>query len=107
MSLIPAAQEHVLALKDGRDRCLEEVRKLSQAFALATPRDEAMAIRNDVAFFQAVRVALVKRDANERTPSEDLDQAVRQIVANAVSPDGGDRYIRSRGFEEPGYLDFV
>ena len=101
MSLIPAAQEHVLALKDGRDRCLEEVRKLSQAFALATPRDEAMAIRDDVAFFQAVRVALVKRDANERTPSEDLDQAVRQIVANAVSPDGVIDIFEAAGMKKP------
>ena len=101
MGLIPAAQEHVLALKDGRDRCLEEVRKLSQAFALATPRDEAMAIRVDVAFFQAVRVALVKRDANERTPSEDLDQAVRQIVANAVSPDGVIDIFEAAGLEKP------
>ena len=101
MSLIPAAQEHVLVLKDGRDRCLEEVRKLSQAFALATPRDEAMAIRDDVAFFQAVRVALVKRDANERTPSEDLDQAVRQIVANAVSPDGVIDIFEAAGLKKP------
>ncbi len=101
MRLIPAAQEHVLALKDGRERCLDEVRKLSQAFALATPRDEAMAIRNDVAFFQAVRVALLKRAASERTPSEDLDQAVRQIVANAVSPEGVIDIFEAAGLKKP------
>ena len=101
MSLIPAAQEHVLALKDGRERCLDEVRKLSQAFALATPRDEAMAIRNDVAFFQAVRVALVKRAESERTPSEDLDQAIRQIVADAVSPDGVIDIFEAAGLKKP------
>ncbi len=101
MRLIPEAQEHVLALKDGRERCLDEVRKLSQAFALATPRDEAMAIRNDVAFFQAVRVALLKRAASEGTPSEDLDQAVRQIVANAVSPDGVIDIFEAAGLKKP------
>ncbi len=101
MKLIPAAQEHVLALKDGRERCLDEVRKLSQAFVLATPRDEAMAIRNDVAFFQAVRVALLKRAASEGTPSEDLDQAVRQIVANAVSPDRVIDIFEAAGLKKP------
>ncbi len=101
MRLIPAAQEHVLALKDGRERCLDEVRRLTQAFVLATPRDEAMAIRNDVAYFQAVRVALLKRAASERTPSEDLDQAVRQIVANAVSPDGVIDIFEAAGLKKP------
>ena len=51
LNLLPPAQEHVLALDDGRDRCLKAVRELSQAFALATPRDEVLAKRNGVGFF--------------------------------------------------------
>ena len=101
LNLLPAAQEHVLALDDGRDRCLKAVRELSQAFALATTRDEALAIRNDVGFFQSVRAALMKRDENERTPSEDLDQAVRQIVANAVSPEGVIDIFEAAGLKKP------
>ena len=101
LSLLPAAQEHVLGLGNGRDRCLKKVRELSQAFALATPRDEVLAKRNGVAFFQAVRAALMKRDENERTPSEDLDQAVRQIVANAVSPDGVIDIFEAAGLKKP------
>ena len=101
LRLLPAAQEHVLGLDNGRDRCLEKVRELSQAFALATPRDEVLAKRNGVAFFQAVRAALMKRDENERTPSEDLDQAVRQIVANAVSPDGVIDVFEAAGLKKP------
>ena len=101
LRLLPAAQEHVLALDDGRERCLKAVRELSQAFALATPRDEALAIRDDVGFFQSVRAALMKRAENERTPSEDLDQAVRQIVANAVSPDGVIDIFEAAGLEQP------
>ncbi len=73
LRLLPAAQEHVLALDDGRERCLKAVRELSQAFALATPRDEALAIRDDVGFFQSVRAALMKR--LERTPSEESSGA--------------------------------
>ena len=101
LKLLPAAQEHVLSLDDGRDRCLKAVRELSQAFALATPRDEVLAKRNGVGFFQSVRAALMKRDANDRTPSEDLDQAVRQIVANAVSPDGVIDIFEAAGLNKP------
>ena len=101
LKLLPAAQEHVLGLDDGRDRCLKKVRELSQAFALATPRDEVLAKRNGVGFFQSVRAALMKRDENERTPSEDLDQAVRQIVANAVSPDGVIDIFEAAGLKKP------
>ena len=101
LQLLPAAQEHVLGLDDGRDRCLKAVRELSQAFALATPRDEVLAKRNGVGFFQSVRAALMKRDENERAPSEDLDQAVRQIVANAVSPDGVIDIFEAAGLKKP------
>ena len=74
---------------------------MSQAFALATPRDEVLAKRNGVGFFQSVRAALMKRDENDRTPSEDLDQAVRQIVANAVSPDGVIDIFEAAGLKKP------
>jgi type I restriction enzyme R subunit len=37
------------------------VTELSQAFALAVPHDEALRIRDDVGFFQAVRAACSRR----------------------------------------------
>ena len=49
--LLPAAQEHVLAQEDGKERCLNAVRELSQAFALAVPHPETTRIRDDVGFF--------------------------------------------------------
>ncbi len=57
MKLLPAAQNHVLGLEDGRNRFVRAANDLSKAFALAMPRGEALAIRDEVAFFQAVRVA--------------------------------------------------
>ena len=101
LKLLPTAQDHVLGLDDGRDRCLRAVRELSQAFALATPRDEVLAKRNGVGFFQSVRAALMKRDEDDRTPSEDLEQAIRQIVANAVSPDGVIDIFEAAGLKKP------
>ena len=61
LGLLPPAQEHILRQENGKDRCLRAVRELSQAFALAVPHAEALRIRDDVAFFQAVQAVLAKR----------------------------------------------
>ena len=66
LNLLPAAQEHVLAQEDGKERCLNAVRELSQAFALAVPHPETTRIRDDVGFFQAVRAALSKLGGGRR-----------------------------------------
>ena len=101
LGLLPAAQEHVLAQENGKERCLSAVRALSQAFALAVPHAEAMRIRDDVAFFQAVRTALSKRTASEGRTDEELDHAVRQIVSRAVAPDGVLDIFAAAGLDRP------
>ena len=101
LGLLPAAQEHVLAQENGKERCLSAVRALSQAFALAVPHAEAMRIRDDVAFFQAVRTALSKRAASEGRTDEELDHAVRQIVSRAVAPEGVLDIFAAAGLDKP------
>ena len=86
LELLAAAQEHVLAQEDGRERFVQAVVELSKAFALAVPRDEALAVRDEVAFFQAVKAALAKTKLGEARAEEDLDHAIRQIVAGAIAP---------------------
>jgi len=71
LSLLPAAQEHILAQEDGKNRLLRAVTELSQAFALAVPHEEALRIRDDVGFFQAVRAVLAKGVAGERKTDEE------------------------------------
>ena len=77
------------------------VRELEQAFALAVPHEDALAIRDDVAFFQAVRSALVKRTVGEARSDEELDHAVRQIIARAVAPEGVMDIFAAAGLEKP------
>ena len=84
LSLLPGAQEHVLAQQDGKERWLAAVHELSLAFALAVPHEEAIGIRDDVGFFQAVRACLAKRAPGDAKSEEELDHAVRQIVSRAV-----------------------
>ena len=101
LTLLPAAQEHVLAQEDGKERCLNAVRELSQAFALAVPHEETMRIRDDVGFFQAVRAALSKRTVTDARPEEELDLAVRQIISRAVASEGVIDIFTAAGLDKP------
>jgi len=101
LGLLPAGQEHILAQKDGKDRCVRAVRELSQAFALAVPHAEALKIRDDLAFFQAVQAVLAKRAPSDARPEEDVEQAVRQIISRAVAPEGVIDIFAAAGLAKP------
>ena len=101
LGLLPAAQEHILAQEQGKDRCVSAVRELSQAFALAVPHTEALRIRDDVAFFQAVQAVLAKRAPGEARPEEDIEHAVRQIISRAVAPEGVIDIFAAAGLAKP------
>ena len=101
LNLFPAAQEHILAKKDGKDRYIRAVRELTQAFALAVPHEYTTRIRDDVAFFQSVSSSLAKRAPSDAKSDEELDHAVRQIVSRAVSSEGVIDIYDSVGLEKP------
>ena len=101
LALLPAAQEHILAQENGKDRYLAAVRELSQAFALAVPHEAALHIRDEVAFFQAVRASLAKRASGDARPEEELDHAVRQIVSRAVASEGVIDIFSAAGLDKP------
>ena len=101
LGLLPAAQEHILAQDNGKERCLRAVRELSQAFALAVPHEEALRIRDDVAFFQAVQSVLAKRTLPDVRRQEELDHAVRQIVSRAVASEGVIDIFAAAGLKKP------
>jgi len=101
LCLLPLAQEHVLKQESGKERCLNAVRELSQAFALSVPHAEALRIRDDVAFFQAVQAVLAKRAPGDARPEEDIEHAVRQIIARAVAPEGVIDIFAAAGLAKP------
>jgi len=101
LGLLPPAQEHILAQENGKDRCVRAVRELSQAFALAVPHAQALGIRDDLAFFQAVQAVLSKRAPADARPEEEIDHAVRQIISRAVAPEGVVDIFAAAGLEKP------
>ncbi|TAK58526.1 MAG: type I restriction endonuclease subunit R, partial [Dehalococcoidia bacterium] len=101
LSVLPAAQEHILSQDDGKARLLRSVTELSQAFALAVPSDEALRIRDDVGFFQAVRAVLAKSTPGDYKSDEDLDLAIRQIISRAVASDEIVDIFAAAGLKKP------
>lgn len=105
LGLLPAAHEHVLKQTDGKPRFVKAVDDLSKAFALAVPADAAMAVVDDVAFFQAVKAALVKQltgpDGEEKRDPSQIDHAIRQIVSRAVSSDEVIDIFAAAGLKKP------
>ena len=77
------------------------VTELSKAFALAVPHEEALAIRDDVAFFQAVKAVLTKSAGGDRRSPEEIDHAIRQIVSRAVASDEVIDIFAAAGLKKP------
>jgi type I restriction enzyme, R subunit len=88
MNIIAGAMDHILKLKDGQKRFFKEVSLLKGLFALANPCEEANEIRDDVAFFLAVKASLVKTTlikSGSKKSIEELEESVRQIISKAIS----------------------
>jgi type I restriction enzyme R subunit len=100
-AIVPAALEHVLKQENGKDRIMKTVTQLSKAFALSVPHEDAIAIRDDVGFFQTVRAALAKTTPTGGKSQEELDVAVRQIVSRAVASDKVIDIFSAAGLKTP------
>ena len=101
LTLIPAAQEHILSQEEGKERFTQAVMELTKAFTLSVPADEAINIRDDVNFFQTVRAAILKKGPGEKRSAEDLDSAVKQIVSRAVASEGVVDIFAEAGLRNP------
>lgn len=99
--LLPSAQEHILAQKDGKERLLGVLTELSKAFALAVPDEKTTEIRDDVSFFQAVRGILAKSSTAEEAQVETTEQAIKQLVSKAVASEGVVDIFTAAGLEKP------
>lgn len=83
--LLAGAANHVLGLDDGKKRFADNALAMSKAFTLCCTLDEAKAVREEVAFLQAIKVLLTKRDISaKKKTDEERELAIRQIIGNAV-----------------------
>ncbi len=83
--LLAGAANHVLGLEDGKKRFADNALAMSKAFTLCCTLDEAKAVREEVAFLQAIKVLLTKREISaQKKTDEERELAIRQIIGNAV-----------------------
>ncbi|MGS3152956.1 type I restriction endonuclease subunit R [Aeromonas sanarellii] len=83
--LLAGAANHVLGLEDGKKRFADNALAMSKAFSLCCTLDEARAVRDEVAFLQAIKVILTKKELTAKKKSdEERELAIRQIIGNAV-----------------------
>ena len=102
ITLILEAQEFILGLEDGKNRFTKHVGLLSKAFALSVPHPEAMKIKDEIGFFQAVKARLTKFEPTGSGKSdEDIETAIRQIVDKAVVSDGVIDIFDAAGIKKP------
>lgn len=105
---LAGAANHVLGVKDGKKRFADTALAMSHAFTLCCTLDEAKAVREEVAFFQAVKVILTKRDLTQkRRTDEERELAIRQIISSAVVSDQVVDVFDAVGLDKPniGILD--
>lgn len=73
------------AERDSKKRFADNALAMTHAFSLCATLDEAKAVREEVAFMQAIKVILTKRDTStQRKTDEERELAIRQIISSAV-----------------------
>jgi type I restriction enzyme R subunit len=85
LSMILSAEEHILGLEDGKKRYINEVTALSKAFAIAVPHEQAMDVKDEVSFFQAVKARLAKFEGTGSGKTDDeIETTIRQVIDQAL-----------------------
>lgn len=85
LSFILQAEDFILSLDNGKKRFVNEVNALSKAFAIAIPHERAMMVKEEIAFFQAVKARLCKFDlSSSHKTDEEIETTIRQVVDKAL-----------------------
>ncbi|HRQ97989.1 MAG TPA: type I restriction endonuclease subunit R [Candidatus Saccharibacteria bacterium] len=102
LQIILDAEDYILGIDDGEKRIRQHVLELSKAFALAMPQPEALEIREEVAFFQAIKARIEKVTARSNVISdEEYRTALKQIVDKAIAPIGVVDIFEAAGLAKP------
>ncbi|HOH97179.1 MAG TPA: type I restriction endonuclease subunit R [Candidatus Cloacimonadota bacterium] len=101
LSMLPRAQEHILSLEDGKNRFVKAVVELTKAYALSVPHEKVLEISDDVAFFQAVKAALVKSQPDKQRSQDEIEHVIRQIISKAIVTDEVLDIFSAAGIKKP------
>jgi type I restriction enzyme R subunit len=98
---LPGAADYVLSLDDGAERFIHNVKKLLKLFALSVPNEQAIAIRDDVAFFQSVNARILKVTGRGGGTDEELETSIKQLISKAITTDDVIDVFDAAGLKKP------
>lgn len=79
LAIILEPEDFILGLENGKKRFVNEVTALSKAFAIAMPHDEAVDVKDEMAFFQAIKARLAKFDSTD-TELKQAEQLAKELL---------------------------
>ncbi len=103
LKFIPVIVDYIFSQENGEQSFTDNTKNLLKAFAISVPHEKAMAIRDDVALFQAIKSRLVKiSDRNEGGKTdEEMDTAIKQIISEAITADNVIDIFDAAGLKKP------
>jgi type I restriction enzyme R subunit len=103
LRFIPIILDYIFSQENGENSFVENTKNLLKAFAISVPHEKAMAIRDEVALFQAIKARLVKiTERNEDRDKDDrIETAIKQIVSEAITSDDVIDVFDAAGIKRP------
>lgn len=103
LKFIPVIVDYIFSQDNGEVSFTENTKNLLKAFAISVPHERALAIRDNVALFQAIKARLVKiSDRNEGGKSdEEIETAIKQIISEAITADKVIDVFDAAGLKKP------
>lgn len=103
LSYIPIIVDYIFSQENGEQSFVENTKNLLKAFAISVPHEKAIAIRDDVALFQAIKARLVKiADRNEGSKTDvEIETGIRQIISEAITADNVIDVFDAAGIKKP------
>ena len=100
--LLPMAANHILGLDDGKKRFLDAMAAITRAFSLCSTLDEAAPIKKELAFFSAIKAAIMKHTTvDKKRIEEERNSVLKQILDNAVIAGGVADIFELAGLDKP------
>lgn len=101
LKILLSASNFILQDEKLKNRFLAEITALSKLFAMAVPSFESEQIRDEVAFFQAIKARINKFTPSGGKSDKQVETAVRQIVDEALASDGVVDIFEAAGIKTP------
>lgn len=100
--ILVLAANHLLGLKDGKKRFLDVMAAITRSFSLCGTLDGAAPLRKEIAFFAAIRAAIIKHTTIDSKLTEELkNSALKQILDNAIIAEGVADIFKLAGLDKP------